>query len=489
MDYRLKLIYEQMIAGKQSLNNSTKSLTEAYTSIYEKKLPKPPLELSDIDVLSKITDIQGEALTVLHQIYESIKTHPEFLAKVILSHGTPKGKAYSPSSVLNYVGLSELITSEDFNGKRCVITFASSAKKLRTPSPLDLRIAVWASLTDSHVHQLSTDISQGKFNVARPALKPLVIFALYQNFKQHLDLKSKAAAGIGAELRQVEAFNDSMKGLSPVNLIIPGDTNPVPDVNFNLALKVPGVGKADIALFNTETKEEVFWISFKDSVYNPDPTSMPQFQQWGSPKTLYSDSKFKGIQSAINVFLTKTVAHPSINTVDIENIDESLLERINSSRELKKVFNNKTLKQIHVMPEKTQMYLDLFNKSNIRINSDLTSLALKAIYGTDFEIDKNVKFGRENVNLIIETPQPLKFIPQRNEQEDIEALIMTLENNAHIIKNPKLPEHQQYLPSLIVRYTSDEYFIFNDNTEVLLSGRVLIYPIGKVRGSGIEVHF
>ena len=69
--------------------------------------------------------------------------------------------------------------------------------------------------------------------------------------------------------------------------------------------------------------------------------------------------------------------------------------------------------------------------------------------------------------------------------------MVEIKSGSHIIKNPQLPEHSQYLPCLSLRYTHIERFRFiNQQTkqpELILGGRLLIYPIGKTSRNSKEV--
>lgn len=494
MDHNLIKLYDQMLKG-QTVNQSRKSLTEAYTSIYEKKaVSVVPTQMSELDVLSNISGIKSQSLNILFDLYHKVKDNSIFRDQVLLSYGTPKNRAYNTSMPLNYTQLAALISGQTFGEKPFIITYASGTRKLRTPSPLATRICEWGAITDAHVQQLSKDTETNKINPRQLGWRPLVIFALYDNFKNKITLKGKLPPGIGAELNQVETFNDSLKGLPPTPLLLPGDTNQVPGVLFNKARKVEGVGKADIALLDSNTGKEVFWISFKEDTYQEDPETVPHFQQWGSLKGLYFKSE--NIRKTIDKFLSNAANSSSFRTINIEGVpfNSELEQYISSSRLLKTLKNLHSkgiLKRFHIMPEKSRaIYLDLLKKSNIKKNPELTSIALKGIYGSEFEVNKKIPFGSENVNLILQTPDPIKFVPKWDaEQNDIQCLEMILQPGSHIIKNPNLPEHAQYLPCLVVRYTKEEYFLYNNDTEVVLGGRTLIYPIGKVRGSGIEIEF
>ncbi len=62
----------------------------------------------------------------------------------------------------------------------------------------------------------------------------------------------------------------------------------------------------------------------------------------------------------------------------------------------------------------------------------------------------------------------------------------------HILKNPNLPDADEYIPVLFMRHSSEDYFAFlnveTGKKEVLLGGRSFIYPKGKVPRNAININ-
>ena len=479
------LIYEQVPTQGFAPNNNQEIQTDATTE--------------QLDVLSKLSGINDkEAVKKLFAIYK-------FLSKTNLLEETPFKVGSDPRRIYKYTGsairtysdLREIIFSPDFKDKKFIITYAGQVRKLRTPLPVDRRIIEWDFLSNPQQIENQFNLIQ-QTNQAKPSTslkRILAIFDLYNQTPDKFELRTKMPPGISAELIQVETFNEMLKGAEPLSLLLPGDLQKVPDIEFNGATKVEGVPKADIALTNNKNGKsvEVFWISFKEDSYSLDPNAEPGFQQWGSLKKSYESDK--GIQEIVDLFLTKSVLQEPDNFIVYDTNEQSAeLEQALKEKEydlnLLKDKDFKTAKKIYFVQERTSLYLDLFIQQNSK-QDDFKQLALKGIYGTDFELGKNIPFGRNNVNLILQTPEPIKFEKILDVHGDPEAWKMVLGPGSHIIKNPQLPEHSQYLPCLSLRYTHAERFRFiNQQTqqpELILGGRLLIYPIGKVSRTGEEI--
>jgi hypothetical protein len=496
-DYFLNKIYDSLLSNKPvpkkpepivEKKESFKPLSNVYETVIQQKIWENTE--TNLDILKLISGVQGESLQKLYEIFKKIKNNEPFKTNITLSQGSPKERAYDPHTQLNFKNLSNLITNLiQTLDKPLIITYGGRKCKLRLSPPVGLRVCEWEKITDAQVEQLYNNLkSDKKINFTRTAvLKPLVIFALYELYSNNIILKERLPSGIGAELAQVEEFNKSLTGLPPVEILLPGDNQVVPDVFFNQAKKIPGSGKADIALHNTQTGKDVFWISFKDASFIPDSTEAPQFQQWGSLKTMYKNNN--GIRDIIDQFLTRVIQFDFIKTIEptLVNLQKDIKneELINT---VKKLLKQTKLKKVHIMPERAPaVYFNLFNKASSIDLDELRELALKGIYGEDFSLTKKQEFGPENVNLILQTPKPIKFLLQRAVEEEITFIQMLLHNNSHIIKNPNLPNTASYLPCITTRFSKNMYFLFNNDTELLLDVRLLIYPIGKVNKNGKEV--
>jgi hypothetical protein len=496
-DYFLNKIYDSLLFKKPVPKKSApivekketfKPLSEVYENITLQKIWENAE--TNLDILKLLSGVQGEALQKLYEIFDKIKNNEKFKTSVVIMQGSPKERAYDPYTQLNFNNLSNLIRKliqTQFPDKAFIMTYAGKKRKLRLPPPVGVRVCEWEQITDAQVEMLYNDLQNNKFNPARAALKPLVMFALYELYTNNIILKERLPSGIGAELAQAEEFNKSLAGLPPVGILLPGDSQVIPNVLFNEANKIAGSGKADIALHNKQTGKDVFWISFKDASYIPGSTEAPKFQQWGSLKTLYYTNN--GVRRIVDQFLTKAVQVDFIET--IEPTLESIQKIVKSSKLIqvvKKLLNDNKLKKVYVMPEKAPgIYFDLFNKTSSIDTDELRELALKGIYGDNFSLTNKQEFGPENVNLVLQTPKPIQFIPQRNAEDEVMYMQMVLDSNSHIIKNPDLPNTASYLPCITTRFSGNFYFLFNNDSELLLETRLLVYPIGKVGKNAEEV--
>lgn len=518
MDYRLKALYEQMLNGDNGDNNkqtvsSRSSLSNLYEEVKEgvkQETAKNSVPADDNQKLKLITGITNDV--VIHQLYEIYNYFAENgmfeSSDVAISVGSPKEGTYDPEAILTYVELKNIVSLVINNTrKNLIITHSTDTRKLRTP--YGVRIGAWKAIQDSDVTQcynaLNTPNPKTLDNILKK-LRCLIIFHLYKTYPTNINFTAKVAPGIGPELAQVDSFNESLKGMPPVSLIIPGDKEPVPDVLFNGAAKIKGTGKADIALLN-ESKE-VFWISFKEGSHVP--TSRADkatlgFQQWGSLKKLYETDT--SIKWAVDLFLTKCVSQYKDNfiTFDIpsntltqdrtlyDEIEETLKQQ--SIKNISEIFKKEipNASRIHIVKEATSMFFRLFEGGMVEKQNKLQetmNLALKAIYGEKFQYNTNVPFGRENVNLILETPNPLKFNVLTNPEGDPQAMELVMIEGSHVIKNPDLPDSDPYLPCLYMRRsTEDRFLYYNKDTqqsELIVGGRVLVYPVSKAEG-GDEV--
>jgi hypothetical protein len=508
MDYRLKSIYEQMLVGKQKqpsnnlINKPAKSLKEAYKAVvleqtqFHLKQPSP----KDLEMLQHITGLADiEILNQLYNIYESAKKNNVF-KQVKLSNGD-----YS------YDMLVGMLDDKGF-----VVTSAPSGAKIRTRVGRGTTLGSWDLIKQqdvSKINELFNKITTEQITSTAAnarVLRPLMVFELYKNYPDKVSTKQKPAPGIGPELKQVDTFNKILAEVGqPVKLILPGEDteDPAFSVLFDNAFKIPDTGKADMALRLKD--KEVFWISFKESSYIPpeNDKQIPKFQQWGSLKTMYSNDN--NVKELIDLYLTKSVAQlPNVfYTYDLKDsealnqikqkliemdplVGERLFEGL-SKRELTRAA------KAHIVPSSSAMAADMgvnvqdrstitskrSNEKEIIIN--LLNVAFKAIYGMEFEMGKNIKFSRENVNVVIETPTPLKFEISEETEESPTALL-NLNANSHILKNPHLPDSKAYFPYLYTRHTYKEKFEFNNidtnQPEVILCGRVLIYPRARAIG-------
>jgi hypothetical protein len=498
-DYRLKKLYEQIYSDKkaETSNNKFKSANSLQQSYDLVNNPKNRPSVEDFSALEKITGISDKQnLNVLYKIYEFLIQNNSFkTADIAISVGSPKERAYKPDINLTYSALEGILLEVVSNSsKKLVVTYASRERKIRTP--YGVRIGQWSAITPDAVNSCANDLSQSNTtNVLIKVFKKLrclIVFHLYKMHSNDIDFKVKLPPGIGQELAQVDEFNKALKGTSSLNLFLPEDTEPVPDVVFNGAKKIEGTGKADLAL--TNNGEQTFWISFKEGSHVPSDSedkASVGFQQWGSLSSLYSTDD--SIRWSVDLFLTKCLDQHKENFISFNTKTQSdlILKALNEHQITNQAAVKKAIEKVsavHIQLEKTAMFFKLFESGITEKQNKLQetmSLALKAIYGSKFEYNKSTPFSSENVNIIIETPTPLTFTPVLNDNEDITAMRLVLVPGSHIIKNPDLPDSGPYLPCLYIRRTAEERFMFRNfntnNQELIVGGRLLVYPVGRTK--------
>ena len=99
----------------------------------------------------------------------------------------------------------------------------------------------------------------------------------------------------------------------------------------------------------------------------------------------------------------------------------------------------------------------------------------------------NKKTGKDNVNILLQTPRSATFevvTGTPDDPDEIWAVEMKMNTEAHIIKNPDLPNAIPYLPCLYTRYTYASPIVFTNTKtkrkEAIVGGRLLLYPQGRV---------
>ena len=89
--------------------------------------------------------------------------------------------------------------------------------------------------------------------------------------------------------------------------------------------------------------------------------------------------------------------------------------------------------------------------------------AYKAIYGLKFNLENGDDFGEENVNIVLESINPVTFTAVSEEQK---KWCIDTTTGAYILKNPNIPDSTGYLPYLYARFTLKEVFEFEKTGEV-----------------------
>lgn len=488
-------------------------LIEAYKDVYPPVINEA-IEGTDALDPAAISAIAGIDSTIILNYYRSIDIN-YVLKNVLTSIGTPVYRAINKElHGAPYKDLHSTVNNliNDYPDKELIITTASKNRKLR--SPQGGRVCGWDGLegmedilSDPFANPIDT-VKKGSNNL----LRCLSMIHLVHEFPGKIIQLNKVPAGISYEADQIEEFDKSLEGLPPLPIILPGSRDLYLDKKGQLVLingadNVKGTPKADLALTNDE--KEVFWISFKHGEYVEEVTKPGEipFQQWGSHMGIYNQKEFKplldkyltGVARELGNHYTREQVNqmaPSIGDVEDGSI-EFVLKSIYNDHFNKKTMsggldrssslNKQEIDSIHVFPSGTPAIVSkLFDSDKKPVGDKLELLALKAIYGDKYSLS-NKKMGINNVNILLQTPESAKFEVVKGTPDDpdeIWAVELKMVKEAHIIKNPDLPNAIPYLPCLYTRYTYASPIVFTNKTtgklEAIVGGRMLLYPQGKV---------
>lgn len=368
----------------------------------------------------------------------------------------------------------------------------------------------------------------------------ITIFKLYKQFPRIIKITKSLPQGINYEMQRVDELNDILsKSETPQSIYIYKDDKVIPmATNIKQAIKITETGKSDIALEN-EKKQELFWISYKHGDYFGKQgqvlMSVP-FQQYGCLQALYDiglnrehftdskDIKGEDIQLFFNTFIDGVMKLSGMNkysifnvvSVDVKKKDIQLrtesgkvvevtpsnpaYELMSDPSILRKLTKN-VIKtpglNVHFFLQGTPgYYFDMTAGTELISEESLNTIAGKSIYGVDFYMGNN-KFGRENVNMLLQASQ--KFIVQQHfTGAESDGVILKTDDQGHILINPNLPtsitdELQEiidiYVPIIFCRFTRNEHFKWVDDKgkNMIFGGRFLILPKGKKPSASVEV--
>jgi|18_taG_2_1085343.scaffolds.fasta_scaffold05691_2 hypothetical protein len=377
--------------------------------------------------------------------------------------------------------------------------------KLR--SPFNIRLATWSSS-----YTESPGINSKTNQLDANTMRILAIYKLLLNTKGKIEQKERAAAGIEYEEGQVLAINDAIKQLNPeigyLNLI--NSDNTQTGIRFDEAVMIAGNPKADFAL--SYKGQEVYWISYKEGDYfKHDETTGEMvvsqkvpFQQYGEFKRLYKGEQKKDpkniIPESINRFCTNIVKEnvgPTLNVSGdklrefLKANDDKLWEftgirSIVGHWKSRKVQESNVTK-FHLIPSSTYVVHNFYDSNPA---GPLSIFALKGIYGNDYEPGSD--FGINNVNILLQSTVDQITLKEVLQYDEHLGYKIDPGPRGHILKNPNLPDADEYIPVLFMRHSSEDYFAFlnveTGKKEVLLGGRSFIYPKGKVPRNAININ-
>ena len=484
-------------------------LSEAYDTLVQEAQ-------TGIDAMSSeaISAIAGIDSNIILNYYRSIDLNV-VMREAMVSVGSPVYRAINKDlHGKQHKDLEKFIgqLTVNYPDKPLIITTATRNRKLR--SPVGGRICAFDGLEGMEdVLSDPTENPIGMIKRGRPnLLRVLSIIHLIHQFPGKFVQLAKVPAGISYEADQIEEFNNSLEGLPPLPIILPGSRDLYLDkkgqlVLINGAANVKGVPKADLSL--TSDGNEVFWISFKHGEYVEDVKKAGDipFQQWGSHMGIYKQDEFKplldkyltGVATELGEHYTRDQVleiAPTIGETKDGTVEDILKKVFNDHfNKLTKTgtpdkssgLNKQEIDHIHVFSSGTPVIVQkLFDSDKKPVGAKLELLALKAIYGDNYS-PNNKKTGKDNVNILLQTPQSATFevvTGTPDDPDEIWAVEMKMNKDAHIIKNPDLPNAIPYLPCLYTRYTYASPIVFTNTKtkrkEAIVGGRLLLYPQGKV---------
>lgn len=434
-------------------------------------------------------------------------------------------RVFQPKKV-NYRTVEESVDKQ----KKCYITVSKTVSKLRSED--NIRMVQWGR---------SRGIGHGAYE------QILAMFTLHKQHADKVNIVTRTPPGINYEFSRAEEINNVLnKSAVPFKLFVEKDgVIKNMGVSVKKADKVLGVGKADIAL--KDTVGEVFWISYKHGDFFGEEGQISKyvpFQQYGSLQGLYDkaiksgaegmeidpdDVKSDDLKKVINYFLNNTMKKSGLTNHGMMGVEEvtttpkedayevhfktGRILRIPEGHQFFEIFDDleiyrKLVKflekgpgNLYFYPQGTKEFYFDFLKSKLLDQKTLKNIAGKSIYGMDFYIG-NTKFGRENVNILLQTSKSLEVkqhkIGKGTEIEEVDGLIIKTDSKGHMLFNPNLPNEdvvatfkslEQYAPVLYCRFTRKEVFRWSDDKgrNMVLGGRFMILPKGKKSARAEEI--
>ncbi len=275
-------------------------------------------------------------------------------------------------------------------------------------------------------------------------------------------------------------------------------------------------------------QQKYFGYHFKSANYldAKDKTKLapPGFETYGGSTELrdkYSDNivlmgiikkLLAGMIAKLGPTNVLDVSSPAVTFKSIENVKSPILNTIDKKPISKLVSDNQMKQLIQRAPAVETLITSKeykgFKKKIYFVNSgdfsvavdfldgtrETRELAGKAIYGLDFEIDDSgkqmVKFGRENVNILMKSKTPITIEPFQKGKEA--AILISTDARGHVLFNPNLPLPKDmddpilaYKPVLNAQnYPNEiETIVIGKTVHLFLGTRVIVLPHAKAQGA------
>jgi hypothetical protein len=278
--------------------------------------------------------------------------------------------------------------------------------------------------------------------------------------------------------------------------------------------------KADIGMLRGD--REVFWISFKGGDFKEGLTAseianidFPQYSGFSGLDEIYDNDKtWLGIKSKVmNGIIKQNPNRIEINPKTTTFDEKGRVVNFNGVPAVEALRNNREMYMLligafkkgfyRLVNDKTtrRKYLYLMNDFDGYVDfldgsPKTKEIAGKAIYGTEFSLDRSTPFSSKNCNILMQarTPLILSRIPTKS-KKNVQLLIRT-DENGHVLFNPNLPlpknaqdPFEKYKPTMYFRSGTNEQLTtkFNGDGYMFMKARIVIVPAAKIDRGAINL--
>jgi len=357
--------------------------------------------------------------------------------------------------------------------------------------------------------------------------KFLRLLDFYKVYSNDIEFKESVSAGLSSQDLQVNNINQYFAKNNPdkipFHLYIQDGPHVVDcKVMIDAAQNISGSGKADFALKNKNL--EAFWVSFKAANFfdkrDRSKLAPPGFEEYGPSMSIgeklsgnptwnrlmvkltkgmikvlqnnFIDLTNKKVTFGPDPFAPKVQIITHVDGVAIETIVNNDEEKLRYMRAKAAAINKLVARQdlkkklVYFAPKTFSVLMDFLDGTDVT-----KEIAGKAIYGVDFEFGKDKPFGRENVNILMQSKTPITVETHvlKNKQN---ALLIKTDERGSVLFNPNLPLPKDMDdPILAYRPVFNPTFIVNEHhLEVVnkvgmlfLGVRIFILPAAKASGA------
>ena len=355
----------------------------------------------------------------------------------------------------------------------------------------------------------------------------LLYLQLYRSLGDLLKSKTVKASGIEQEKIKADQLNEWFKENNPEKVVFDlhvwdkGEhVNTGVKVDSAVHLQLGTGEKADIAML--ERGREVFWISFKGGDFKEGMSAselanvdFPQYGGFVGLDDIYKTDKVwlsvksKMVSGIVKNYPNRIEVNPKTTTFDEKGnlVNFNGVPAIEALRGQGEMYNlligafKKGFYRFVTSPNTKRKYLYMMNNFDAYLDfldgsPKTKEIAGKAIYGTDFTLDKRKPFSRQNCSILMQSRTPLIMsrIPTKS-KKNVQLLIRT-DENGHVLFNPNLPlpknaqdPFQKYKPVMYFRSGTNEQFTtdYNGDGYMFMRARIVIIPAAKIAPKAINL--